>query len=82
MQHRSRLYPSQIVLRIASSDEIDSMVAKSMSLGSVVRAVFMVSTSGSCNKASAIVVLSDHGDFQVKFFSIFPGSALIPCVEM
>ena len=58
MQNGSRSYPSQIVLRITSSDEMDSTVAKRMSLGLVGRVVSMESMSGSRDKASAIVLSS------------------------
>ena len=58
MQNGSRLYLSQIVLRIVLSDEMDSTVAKRMLLGSVGRVLSMVSESGSHDKASTIVLLS------------------------
>ena len=58
MQNGSRSYPSQIVLRIVLSDEMDSTVAKIMLLGSVGRVLSMVSESGSLDKVSAIMLSS------------------------
>ena len=58
MQNGSRLYLSQIVHRIAPSDEMNSTAAKRMLLGSVGRALSTVSASGSLNKASVIVLSS------------------------